>query len=124
MPIIIQPYHIKNIKGDDLNNLNLQIPSDKYIVAISNFEAIDNAGQGFKSENGKRGKFQYEIFDEGGIWRVRIENPSVNPLNVSNTFDYKFGIIIYSKRFFNDLGEIEFLNVGRNGNAGDVTIVN
>lgn len=127
VPIVIQPYHIKNILGDDLNNLDLQIPTSKYIVAISNFQAIDNLNLGFETTNDQRGRFQYEVFQEGGTWRVRIGNPSVDLVNESplnlNTSDYKFDIIIYSNKFFNNLGEVKFTGVGQNGNAGNTVIV-
>ena len=123
-PIIIQPYEIKNILRDDLNELDLKIPTSKYFIAISNFEAVDNAGQGFVSSNGQRGRFLYEVFEQDGTWRVRIGNPKINPVSDTNTFDYNFDIIIYSKKFFNNLGTITFQNVGREGNANNTIIVN
>ena len=123
LPIIIQQYEIQNILKDDLNDLDLQIPTSKYFIAISNFEAVDNKKEGFQSTDGQRGRFQYEVFQKNNTWRVRIGNPSIDPLTATNTFNYNFDIIIYSKKFFNDIGIVTFNNVGQNGNAGDTVIV-
>lgn len=51
-PIIVQPYSITNIYRDNLNNLDLQIPSDKYMVAITNFEAVPTTVNGTEPNNG------------------------------------------------------------------------
>ncbi|WP_435523337.1 hypothetical protein [Chryseobacterium indoltheticum] len=39
-PITIQPYTITNIYRDDINDLNLNIPADRYFITIANFEVI------------------------------------------------------------------------------------
>ena len=56
LPIIIQPYEIQNVNGDDLDDLNLNIPLSDYFVAITNFEAVHNLKQGFPTTASK-GRF-------------------------------------------------------------------
>lgn len=121
LPIIIQPYNIQNIHGDDLTSLNLQIPTSDYYVAITNFEAIDNKKQGFGTSNNK-GRFEYFVFEKEGYWHVKIGNPYLSPADLDNAFGYNFDIIIYPNRFFKDLGEVVYPNVGQNGSASQAIV--
>jgi hypothetical protein len=121
LPIIIQPYHVKNIHGDDLTSLNLQIPTSDYYVVITNFEAVDNYCQGFyEAQNtNNKGRFEYFVFESDGNWHVKIGNPHLSPAILDNAFEYYFDIIIYPNRFFKDLGEKIYPNVGQNGSASE-----
>ena len=118
LPIIIQPYNINNINGDDLSDLNLNIPTDNYFIAITNFEAIDNKSQGFSNVTSK-GKFEYYVYiGEDNFWHLTIRNPSVNPANMNSAFNYNFDIIIYPNRFFKNLGTKSYEMKGsQNGDA-------
>jgi hypothetical protein len=110
-PIIIQPYSISNIYRDDLNNLDLQIPSDKYMVAITNFEAVpstSNSSQpnsGIYSNTTVKGHFVIRTFESGGTWRVNIGYPTLNTQYTSGRYTYNFDVILLSKRFFKVLNE-------------------
>ncbi|GEN77841.1 hypothetical protein [Chryseobacterium hagamense] len=118
-PLIVQPYSISNIYRDDLNDVNLNIPTDKYFITIANFEAIPSAGNnGIYSPvanpdtNSNRGHFTIRVFPSGQNWHVNIGYPTLNTQNTTDRYTYNFDIIIYSKRFFKDLGTI---NVNFNG---------
>lgn len=110
-PIIIQPYSISNIYRDDLNNLDLQISSDKYMVAITNFEAIPSTtnvaqpNNGIYSNTTVKGHFVIRAFESGGTWRVNIGYPTLNTQYTSGRYTYNFDVILLSKRFFKVLSE-------------------
>ncbi|WP_314244016.1 hypothetical protein [Empedobacter tilapiae] len=120
LPIIIQPYQISNVKGDDLDDVNLNIPSSDYFIAITNFEAIDNRTQGFPAASNK-GRFEYNVFiGTDKMWHVKLRNPSINPSVLTNAFNYNFDILIYPKRFFKDLG-VKTYNLGGNNKSEATT---
>ncbi len=110
-PIIIQPYSISNIYRDDLNNLDLQISTDKYMVAITNFEAIPSTStvsqpnNGIYSNSSVKGYFVIKAFESGGTWRVNIGYPTLNTQYTSGRYTYNFDVILLSKRFFKVLSE-------------------
>lgn len=118
-PLIVQPYSISNIYRDDLNDVNLNIPTDKYFITIANFEAIPSAGNnGIYSpvanpdSDSNRGHFMIRVFESGQNWHVNISYPTLNTQNTTDRYTYNFDIIIYSKRFYKNLGTI---NVDFNG---------
>ncbi len=118
-PLIVQPYSITNIYRDDLNDVNLNIPTDKYFITIANFEAIPSSGNnGIYStianpdSNTNRGHFTIRVFESGQNWHVNIGYPTLNTQNTTDRYTYNFDIIIYSKRFYKNLGTI---NVDFNG---------
>lgn len=127
MPIIIQPYEIQNIYRDDLNNLDLKISTDRYVISISNFEAIPSAGnQGLYKTSGNNsssssrtyGNFVIRTFEQSGTWRVNIGSPTANTRNTSDRYTYKFDIVLFPKRFFKNLGNIPYnLNGSNSGQA-------
>lgn len=131
MPIIVQPYEIQNIYRDDLNDLNLNIPSNKYIILLSNFEAIPStinssepnlglyktAGNNNSNSDRTYGNFQIETFENGGTWHVRIGS-TANTRYTSNQYTYKFDIVLFPKRFFKDAGSAQYnLNGQKTGTA-------
>ena len=112
-PLIVQPYSISNIYRDDLNDIDLNIPADKYFITIANFEAIPSAGNnGIYSPtanpdyNTNRGRFTFRFFQSGQNWHVNIGYPTLNTQNTTDRYTYNFDIILYSKRFYKDLGTI------------------
>ena len=118
-PLIVQPYSVSNIYRDDLNDVNLNIPTDKYFITIANFEAIPSAGNnGIYSpiatpeSNTNRGHFIIRVFESGQNWHVNIGYPTLDTQNTTDRYTYNFDIIIYSKRFYKNLGTI---NVDFNG---------
>lgn len=126
MPIIIQPYEIQNIYRDDLNNLNLNISTDRYVISISNFEAIPSSGNqgllklsGGTSTNDNRtyGNFVIRTFEQGNTWRVNIGSPTANTASTSHRYTYKFDIILFPKRFFKNLGNLQYNLNGSNSGA-------
>ncbi len=124
-PLIVQPYSISNIYRDDLNDINLNIPNDKYFITIANFEAIPSSGNnGIYSpmanpdSNTNRGHFTIKVFESGQSWHVNIGYPTLNTQNTTDRYTYNFDIIIYSKRFFKNLGTINVdFNGSNNGSA-------
>lgn len=118
LPIIIQPYEIVNVNGDDLDDLNLNIPTNDYFIAITNFEAVDRLKQGFPAATNK-GRFEYNAFKGSDkMWHIKIRNPYASPANSANAFNYNFDILIYPNRFFKDLGTKSYnLGGSQNGDA-------
>lgn len=58
------------------------------------------------------------------MWHVKVRNPSINPTNATNAFNYYFDVLIYPNRFFKNLNT-KFYNLGGNKNGDAVTpIVN
>lgn len=124
-PIIIQPYSISNVYRDDINALNLQIPTDKYIVSITNFEAIPTTTNPAQPNNGvysnteDKGHFVIKTFQSGGMWHVNIGYPTVNTQYTTGRFTYNFDIILLSKRFFKVLDESVTTYNLNGSNVGD-----
>ena len=132
MPIIIQPYEIKNVYRDDLNDLNLNISTEKYVISISNFEAIPSttnineenlglyktAGGNNASDTKTFGNFKIEAFEQSNIWHVRIGSPIANTRYPSARYTYKFDVVLFPKRFFKNLGNLTYnLNASNSGAA-------
>jgi len=118
-PITIQPYTINNIYRDDINDLNLNIPTDKYFITIANFEAIPSTGNnGIYTNTNNKGYFVFNAFQSGTTWHVKIGYPTLDTQNTTDRYTYKFDVILYSKRFFKNLGEITYnLNGSNSGIA-------
>lgn len=122
-PITIQPYSVINVYRDDINDLNLNISPEKYFISIANFEAIPSTGNNgiytnISTTPISKGHFVFSFFEQGGFWHVKIGYPTLNTLNTTDSYTYKFDVILYSKRFFKNLGEISYnLNGNNSGTA-------
>lgn len=118
-PLTIQPYTINNVYRDDINDLNLNIPTDKYFITIANFEAIPSTGNnGIYTNTNNKGHFVFNAFQSGTTWHVKIGYPTLDTQNTADRYTYKFDVILYSKRFFKNLGEITYnLNGSNSGTA-------
>lgn len=122
MPIIIQPYRVKGINKDNLKLLNLNIPSSKYVISLSNFQAvpIDNNSGIYRIStkgSGSRRTYVYDNFEiktinQNGSWHVKIGADEADPREGS--YEYHFDIILFPKRFFRDLGEVPYNLRGAN----------
>lgn len=133
MPIIVQPYEVQNVYRDDLNNFNLNISTNRYAITVSNFQAIPSTtnsnepNQGLYKINGGTstssertyGNFQIEAFEEGGTWRVRIGSPTANTRYTSNRYTYKFDVILFPKRFFKNVGQLQYNLSGNNSGSAN-----
>ncbi|MET3732260.1 hypothetical protein [Moheibacter stercoris] len=127
MPIIIQPYEIQNIYRDDLNNLDLNVSTDQYVISISNFEAIPSAnnlglykisGNNSSTSSRSYGNFVIRAFAQSGTWRVNIGSPTANTRNTTDRYTYKFDVVLFPKRFFKNIGNINYnLNGSNSGQA-------
>ena len=125
MPIIIQPYHITNVSKDNLKELNLNISSDKYVISLSNFEAIPmNGNEGIYRKGWYidffKIKYEYDnfiirSFEKDGKWHVHIGAKDADPQ--IGHYEYSFDIILFPKRFFRNLGEITYDLKGKNSGA-------
>jgi len=121
-PLTIQPYSIKNIYRDDLNDLNLNISSDQFFVTIANFEAIPNNGNNgiytnTSSNPINKGYFVISAFESNGQWHVKIGYPTLNTETTADVYTYNFDIILYSKRFYKNLGIITYNMQGSNSGS-------
>lgn len=118
-PLIIQPYSITNIYEDDLTDLNLNISTDQFFITVANFEAIPSSGNlGIHTTTNNKGHFQIEVFQANNSWHVRIRYPTLNTLNTTDRYTYNFDIILYSKRFYKNIGTITYdLEGSRIGSA-------
>ena len=115
MPIILQPYSISNLNADNLTDLNLNISTSKYVIALSNFEAVPVGGAlGIYRKSVSGSDYVYDnfvtrTFENGGTWHVEIRARDANPQNGS--YQYNFDIVLFPKRFFRNLGNINY-NLG------------
>lgn len=121
-PLTIQPYIISNIYRDDLNDLDLNIATEKFFITIANFEAIPSSGNNGIYTNTSaspinKGHFVFNFFEANGTWHVKIGYPTLNTQNVTDRYTYKFDVILYSKRFFKDLGILTYDLQGSNSGA-------
>lgn len=121
MPIIIQPYRITGINGDNLTDLNLNISTSKYVISLSNFQATPVGGAqgiyrvnatGFFSTTYTYDNFVMRTFESGGSWHVEIRARNANPL--SGSYEYSFDIVLFPKRFFRNLGQVIYNLGGEN----------
>lgn len=117
-PLIIQPYSINNIYRDDLTDLNLNIPTENFFVTIANFEAIPSTGNlGLHTTTFNKGHIQIEAFQLNNMWHIRIGYPTLNTLNTTERYTYNFDIILYSKRFYKNLGSVTYDLQGSNSGS-------
>lgn len=121
-PLTIQPYTISNIYRDDLTDLDLNIATEKFFITIANFEAIPNSGNNGIYTNTatspiSKGHFVFNFFEANGTWHVKIGYPTLNTQNFTDRYTYKFDVILYSKRFFKDLGELTYDLQGSNSGS-------
>ncbi|MDF2551138.1 MAG: hypothetical protein K0R77_413 [Chryseobacterium sp.] len=117
-PLIIQPYSISNVYRDDLNDLNLNISTEKFFITIANFEAIpSNGNNGIHTTSNNKGHFLIDIFQSNNMWHVKIGYPTLNTLSTSDRYTYKFDIILYSKRFYKNLGIVTYDLQGSNSGS-------
>ncbi len=118
MPIIIQPYNVSNLNADNLTDLNLNISTSKYVIALSNFEAIPVGGAlGIYRKSGSGSNLIYDnfvirTFENSGTWHVEIRAREANPQ--TGSYQYNFDIVLFPKRFFRNLGQISYDLYGSN----------
>lgn len=111
-PLTVQPYSVTNVYRDDITDLNLNIPTDNFFITIANFEAIPSVNNaGINAPTSNRGHFQIEVFPVNNLWHVRIGYPTLNTASTADRYTYNFDIILYSTRFYKNLGTVTF-NLG------------
>ena len=121
MPIIIQPYNVTNISADNLNDLNLNISTAKYVISLSNFEAIPVGGAlGIYRKSGSGSNLVYDnfvirTFENSGTWHVEIRAREANPQ--TGSYQYNFDVVLFPKRFFRNLGQVTYDLNGSNTGA-------
>lgn len=121
MPIIIQPYNVTNISADNLNDLNLNISTTKYVISLSNFEAIPVGGAlGIYRKSGSGSNLVYDnfvirTFENSGTWHVEIRAREANPQ--TGSYQYNFDVVLFPKRFFRNLGQVSYDLNGSNTGA-------
>jgi len=121
MPIIIQPYNVTNLSADNLSDLNLNISSSKYVISLSNFEAIPVGGAlGIYRKSASGGNYVYDnfvirTFENSGTWHVEIRARDANPQ--TGSYQYNFDVVLFPKRFFRNLGQVTYDLNGSNTGA-------
>lgn len=121
MPIIIQPYNVSNLSADNLNDLNLNISTTKYVISLSNFEAIPVGGAlGIYRKSGSGSNLVYDnfvirTFENSGTWHVEIRAREGNPQ--TGSYQYNFDVVLFPKRFFRNLGQVSYDLNGSNTGA-------
>ncbi|MBA5629250.1 hypothetical protein [Moheibacter lacus] len=121
MPIIIQAYNVSNLDADNLTDLNLNISTSKYVISLSNFEAIPVGGaQGIYRKSASGGNYVYDnfvirTFENSGTWHVEIRARDANPQ--TGSYQYNFDVVLFPKRFFRNLGTIPYNLNGSNTGA-------
>ena len=106
-PINIVNYHFTNLDGDDLTDVDLQYASNKYIVAVANFQHIGDAviKTQITSDVRSQGTFLIRSFESGGSWHLQMGNTELDPAS-GGIVSYKVTLVVYNKAYYRELPEI------------------
>ncbi len=122
-PINIVNYVFKNIKLDNLTDVDLQYDAEKYIVGVANIQYL---GQAVKkvpvNSTTSIGAFAVRTFIENGTWHMEMRNRFLDPSTNNWTgVQYRATLIIYDKSYFRNLPTIVTnLNGSNTGTASSV----
>ncbi|WP_161568055.1 hypothetical protein [Leeuwenhoekiella aestuarii] len=110
-PINIVNYRFFNINSDNLENVNLQYDTSKYVIAISNFQYI---GDGIdKGPSNSIGAFVTRVFQENNTWHLEIRNRFLD-LADTKSVEYRLTLIVYDKSYYKELPTIRVDLKGNN----------
>ncbi len=99
-------YHFTNISLDNLNDVDLQYSTNKYIVAIANFRYVGDPVKKVIVGGPKSiGNFVLRTFESDGTWHLEIRNRTLD-LNASDTLEYYVTLVVYDKSYFRNLPSI------------------
>lgn len=114
-PINFINYTFKNLFLDNVQDVDLQFDSSKYIVGLSNFryegDPIVKGGTGYLDI----GNFVTRTFIENGTWHLEMRNRS-RDASTSNKITYHVTLIVYDRKYFKELPKIT-VNFGGGTNA-------
>ena len=110
-PINIVNYRFFNINSDNLENVDLQYDTNKYVIAISNFQYI---GDGIdKGPSNSIGAFVTRVFQENNTWHLEIRNRFLD-LAATKSVEYRLTLIVYDKSYYKELPTIRVDLEGNN----------
>lgn len=128
-PINVVNYEFKNLKLDNLTDVDLRYNADKYIVAVSNFRYEGSAiKKTVVNNNTSIGAFVVRAFVVNrpspfeNTWHLEIRNRFLNlETNATKKIKYYVTLIIYDKSYFRNLTIIETnLNGSNSGTASSI----
>lgn len=125
-PINVVNYTFANLEGDNLTDVDLQFKTDKYIVAVANFQYI---GDGVNKTTvnptvRSMGTFVIRTFESGDSWHLEIGNRELDPL-AGSTVAYKVTLVVYDKSYYRELPEIiTNLGTSNTGTASSIPDLN
>ena len=102
-PINIVNYRFFDLDSDNLENVDLQYNTSKYVVAISNFQYIGDAID--KGANNSIGAFVTRVFPENNTWHLEIRNRFLD-LAANKSVEYRLTLIVYDKSYYKELPTI------------------
>ena len=104
-PINVVNYTFTSFPQDNLTDVNLQFDADKYVVGISNVRYVGGFIQKAQipgsSDYTNIGNFVWRTYVDGGTWHLEIRNRALNAS--SNDITYHATLIIYDKKYFQEL---------------------
>ncbi|WP_035336934.1 hypothetical protein [Dokdonia sp. PRO95] len=121
-PINVVNYTFSNLEGDNLTDVDLQFKTDKYIVAVANFQYI---GDGVSKTTvnptvRSMGTFVIRTFESGDSWHLEIGNRELDPV-AGGTVTYKVTLVVYDKSYYRELPQI-ITNLG-SSNSGTASSI-
>ncbi|MDC8004558.1 hypothetical protein POV27_10905 [Aureisphaera galaxeae] len=125
-PVNLVNYHFSNIDSDNIEDLDLQYDTSKYIVGVANFRYVGDALEKLDYDATKKsiGQFVVRTFENGGTWHLEIRNRILD-LQPSDSVEYYVTLVVYDKSYFRNLPSIHTdLGGGFTGTASSVPVLN
>ena len=123
-PVNVINYSFTNIDQDNLDDVDLQYDTTKYVVGLADFRYVGDAIQ--KTPVGTTysiGHFVVKVFESGGTWHLQIKNEELD-LGLLGSVDYHVTLVVYDKSYFRNLAPITTDLGGSNtGNASSIPVL-
>lgn len=114
-PVNVINYTFTNFPLDNLQDVDLQYDSSKYIVALANFQYDGYPIQkGSMTGNARSiGNFVSRTFINNGTWHLEIQNRSLN-LAAGQSLTYHVTLVVYDRSYFRQLEPVNVNMGGQN----------
>jgi hypothetical protein len=120
-PVNVVDYSFTNIQLDNLNDVDLQYDSSKYIVGVANFRQTGDAIKKVTVDGRESiGTFVIRTFESGGTWHLEIQNRDLD-LDPGDSLNYHVTLVVYNKSYFRNMPSI-VTNLG-GSNSGSASSV-
>ncbi|MBT8256246.1 MAG: hypothetical protein KJO23_06880 [Bacteroidia bacterium] len=122
-PVNVINYSFTNLSLDNLDDVDLQYDTSKYVVGLADFRYVGDAIQ--KTPAGSTysiGHFVVKVFESGGTWHLQIKNEELD-LSPLGSIDYYVTLFVYDKSYFRNMPPITTNMGGSNTGTASSTPV-